>query len=146
MKLFQHNLEYSILHTGSCVAADYTSCCVLSDTEQCFGYPETCKCDQLCFEYGDCCSDVIDVGCIAPNGSCIASGHTTCCNSSDSDCMGTPGNCYCDRGCFDRGDCCRDIENLTNCHQNITGKKSNQQYAVKPLNVGTSKIRTPLKN
>ena len=100
---------------GSCAAAGYTKCCSPTDTDQCFGHPETCHCDVICHEYGDCCEDVIDIGCYAVTGSCAAAGHTSCCLSDDPDCSGIPANCMCDQGCFQRGDCCSDVSQLSNC-------------------------------
>lgn len=101
---------------GTCAARNFTSCCIPSDTQSCLGYPETCHCDAVCHDYGDCCSDVIDIGCFAQTGSCVATGRTSCCLSDDSTCTGTPANCFCDQGCFGRGDCCSDIGSLQNCH------------------------------
>lgn len=76
----------------------------------------------MCFEEGDCCSDVTDIGCLPLNGSCIASGHKTCCLNEDAlNCTGVPATCYCDQGCFDRDDCCSDIDKLSNCQHSITG-------------------------
>ena len=51
---------------GSCKDAGYESCCHPSDQAgaTCFGDPNICYCDQVCFSFGDCCDDVTDIGCI----------------------------------------------------------------------------------
>jgi hypothetical protein len=64
-----------------------------------------CYCDDACFEYGDCCTDVCTAcptlsGCGGgnPTGGCSGA----CGNQSS-------GGCYCDDACFDNGDCCTDV-------------------------------------
>ena len=103
------------LDIGSCAKAGYTKCCIPSDSEKCLGHPETCHCDLVCHEYGDCCADVVDIGCVPTTGSCVATGRTKCCLSDDPDCTGMPANCMCDQACYERGDCCGDISSLENC-------------------------------
>ena len=99
--------------TGSCAAAGYKTCCEPSSTEKCLGHPESCHCDVDCHKYGDCCPDIMDIGCFS--GSCLAANRTSCCLSDDPECTGSPANCMCDQACYGRGDCCNDIGNLEGC-------------------------------
>ena len=65
-------LEASLTHTicltnlfiGSCVAQGFTGCCTSSCVVSAGG--STCYCDQLCFSFGDCCSDIEEAGCFPP--------------------------------------------------------------------------------
>ncbi len=50
--------------------------------------------------------------CASFTGSCIEAGYTSCCTSFN--CMGSPTDCFCDRGCYQFGDCCHDIEDICN--------------------------------
>ena len=48
---------------GSCLALNlsYSGCCVSSLSPSCSN--NGCYCDKSCHIYGDCCSDVADIGC-----------------------------------------------------------------------------------
>lgn len=52
---------------GPCVEAGYTQCCHPSQQNgaNCFGDPPLCYCDQVCYSFGDCCSDVTKIGCLS---------------------------------------------------------------------------------
>ena len=82
-----------------------------------------CYCDLLCYSYGDCCSDIADIGCVAQQeSSCVTAGFSGgCCSSSEVSCEGTGGStsCYCDQFCYQVGDCCNDIKNIS-CYENTT--------------------------
>ena len=43
---------------GSCTAAGFSSCCIPGDSASCYGNPPTCYCDEVCFKFDDCCSDI----------------------------------------------------------------------------------------
>ncbi|CAI8033001.1 Low-density lipoprotein receptor-related protein 6, partial [Geodia barretti] len=43
-------------------------------------------------------------------GSCVSAGYTVCCVTGY--CAGYPANCFCDRDCHARGDCCFDTPDL----------------------------------
>ena len=47
--------------TGSCVAAGFENCCNLGNSPNCYGNPPSCFCDHLCYDFGDCCSDIEQV-------------------------------------------------------------------------------------
>ena len=55
--------------------------------------------------------------CTAPTtaGSCIDAGYTECCSGQNNTCLGVSADdtCFCDDSCFDIGDCCSDIGELT---------------------------------
>ena len=48
---------------GSCLALNlsYPGCCVSSLSPTCTN--NGCYCDKVCHNYGDCCSDIVDIGC-----------------------------------------------------------------------------------
>ena len=50
--------------TGSCLEAGFDSCCDPTVAVNCFGYPPMCYCDEVCYDFGDCCGDVAQAGCI----------------------------------------------------------------------------------
>ena len=50
--------------TGSCLEAGFKSCCDPNTADNCFGYPPTCYCDEICYDFGDCCGDVVQAGCL----------------------------------------------------------------------------------
>ena len=56
------NWSYSSSIIGSCASLNITGCC---DNGTC--YTGTgCYCDQLCYQYNDCCPDIASIGCL-PN-------------------------------------------------------------------------------
>lgn len=86
----------------------------------------TCYCDLLCHSIGDCCDDILDIGCggNVPS-SCVAAGfHDGCCTSSQPSCQGTNGttSCYCDQLCYTVGDCCNDVSEIGCIHNTTTSK------------------------
>ena len=54
----------STLKTGSCAEAGFKTCCNSTSADNCFGYPPTCYCDEVCYIFGDCCGDVVQAGCL----------------------------------------------------------------------------------
>ena len=69
-----------MLILGSCLALNlsYSGCCVLAWSPPCSN--NGCYCDQNCFIFNDCCSDIADLGChpassLSPTVS-IATTHT----------------------------------------------------------------------
>ena len=48
---------------GSCLALNlnYPGCCVTSPLSPCNN--NGCHCDQSCYYWNDCCSDITDIGC-----------------------------------------------------------------------------------
>ena len=107
---------YHLILVGSCIAAGYTSsCCVPSQSNACRGYPEVCFCDQQCHIHGDCCSDINEIGCGYPKGTCKEAGFDSCCDGANRSCLGSLANCFCDMACVLFGDCCDDIHLLTGC-------------------------------
>ena len=59
-----HPLHIIMIIIGSCV--EYVGviggCCVSSCLAQ------GCYCDQLCYQYNDCCPDIEDIGCFPLGG------------------------------------------------------------------------------
>ena len=41
----------------------YNGCCNENTHKTCKGDDNICWCSQVCFEYGDCCSDIYEIGC-----------------------------------------------------------------------------------
>ena len=62
-----------MLLLGSCLALNlsYSGCCVSSLSPTCGN--NGCYCDDICHNYGDCCSDVVDIGChpVSPSSSTV---------------------------------------------------------------------------
>ena len=54
--------------TGSCISAGYNGCC---DNDTCQGFSPNgvanCFCDQLCYNFDDCCGDIENAGCYPQN-------------------------------------------------------------------------------
>jgi hypothetical protein len=48
------------LEAGRCASRENNQCCVGSDWN-CQAPGSTCSCDQMCKQYGDCCTDYLDV-------------------------------------------------------------------------------------
>lgn len=63
--------------------------------------PGGCWCDELCAQYGDCCTDKID--------ECDPKAQPTC---KDSCGKKSPDGCWCDAACAKYGDCCPDKQQL----------------------------------
>ena len=63
---YLHIINYLFVFclTGSCVAMGYVGCCNPQDSTSCLGSGNTCYCDELCYEFNDCCDDVTQIGCI----------------------------------------------------------------------------------
>ena len=58
-----------------CADAGYTSCCTEENCEVSIeSSPISCFCDALCHSYGDCCSDILDIGCTEHNGELCSTG------------------------------------------------------------------------
>ena len=59
-----HPLHIIIIIIGSCVEfVDVIGgCCVFSC------YAQGCYCDQVCYQFNDCCSDIEDIGCFPQGG------------------------------------------------------------------------------
>ena len=64
------------VYAGSCADAGFTECCT-GDNCEVFApvLPVSCYCDAACHVYGDCCDDIINIGCYQQNGmrTCIFS-------------------------------------------------------------------------
>ena len=43
---------------------NYSGCCIWSLSSQCNN--DGCYCDQQCYNWNDCCSDIADIGCPHP--------------------------------------------------------------------------------
>ena len=143
---------YYISSAGSCVAANFTSCCSYATSPSCVvsqlipncvnyslslflslflslslslsqGSGGDCYCDKQCHIYNDCCSDIDSIGCTYTESSCVAANYSGCCTGSS--CQGTGGDssCYCDSLCYFVGDCCTDIASI-GCYQNQTNSTS----------------------
>ena len=52
-----------MLILGSCLALklSYSGCCVWLLSPPCIN--NGCHCDQNCYIFNDCCSDIVDIGC-----------------------------------------------------------------------------------
>ena len=65
--LYKFLFSCYILPDGSCVTAGFTGGCCNSSTTTCNGMTNSgsasCYCDHVCYLFGDCCSDVADIGC-----------------------------------------------------------------------------------
>ena len=57
-----HKLHIIIIIIGSCVelVGVIGGCCESSCSAQ------GCYCDQVCYQFNDCCPDIEDIGCQAP--------------------------------------------------------------------------------
>ena len=66
-----------MLILGSCLALNlsYTGCCVQSLSTFCLN--NGCYCDQNCYKWNDCCSDIADIGCHPTLFSSPTVSHTT---------------------------------------------------------------------
>jgi hypothetical protein len=66
---------------------------------------ETCWCDAVCGDFGDCCADFV-AACPAEANKPAGNGCTPQnCNTQDAT-NDANGACYCDAACADYGDCC----------------------------------------
>ena len=54
-----------------CVDAGFTECCTNGNCASAPFHPFNCFCDAVCFNYGDCCEDVADIGCSEKTGSSV---------------------------------------------------------------------------
>ena len=61
---------------GSCLALalSYSGCCLSQLSSICSN--NGCYCDQICHFYGDCCSDIADIGCKSDSDSSSSSTPT----------------------------------------------------------------------
>lgn len=50
-------------HAGSCVTSGFSGCCDPNIHFTCHGSDNVCYCDQVCYLFGDCCSDITVIGC-----------------------------------------------------------------------------------
>ena len=62
-ELYKYNEFTHIIILGSCLALNlsYNGCCMSSLSPSCSN--NGCYCDLICHTYGDCCSDVANIGC-----------------------------------------------------------------------------------
>ena len=56
-----------MVNLGFCVSAGFIGCCT-SDCQIISPTQGSCYCDALCYEFGDCCEDIIGIGCFTQNG------------------------------------------------------------------------------
>ena len=54
-------LSYHCVIPGSCIAAGFSSCCSQANSADCHGNPPSCFCDEICYEFNDCCSDISSI-------------------------------------------------------------------------------------
>ena len=87
----RHVLNKPIL--GSCVAQGFTGCCTSSCAVS--SNVSTCYCDQLCYNFGDCCSDIEETGCFPPGLTTTALSTVTLTPISSSIAVSTPGHGMC---------------------------------------------------
>jgi hypothetical protein len=97
--------------------------------QSCDGYcggmaPGQCYCDELCFNFSDCCSDVCTHCCALSQCGKVCSPPPSCVGH----CGGGPTfeGCWCDDGCWQFNDCCWDFcqwcPNCGHCNMaNING-------------------------
>ena len=66
-----------MLILGSCFALNlsYTGCCVYSLSSSCSN--NGCYCDQNCYKWNNCCSDIADIGCHPAFSPSPTVSHTT---------------------------------------------------------------------
>ncbi len=70
--------------------------------------PDGCWCDDMCSQYGDCCSDY-QQACVNPTPNPTPAPGKSC----EGSCGGqSPDGCYCDSMCSQYGDCCPDYEQV----------------------------------
>ena len=54
-------------YLGHCVGQGFDGCCNPNVQESCKGSDDNalspCFCDQVCYQYGDCCNDISQIGC-----------------------------------------------------------------------------------
>ena len=67
--LWIKKVAHITLILGSCLALNlnYSGCCVFSLSPSCTN--NGCFCDQMCYTFNDCCSDIADIGCHPPSSS-----------------------------------------------------------------------------
>ena len=53
------NASYWCLIVGSCASLNITGCCANTTC-----YTGNCYCDQICYQYNDCCPDIANIGCL----------------------------------------------------------------------------------
>ena len=60
-----HKLHIIIIFIGSCVehVGIIGGCCVFNNC-----YAQGCYCDQVCYQFNDCCLDIEDIGCFPLGG------------------------------------------------------------------------------
>ena len=60
-----HNYSYYILlPSGSCAGLGFTDgCCSPTATQNCHGTDSICYCDEVCYNFGDCCEDIEEINC-----------------------------------------------------------------------------------
>ena len=62
--------QFVCMCTGSCVLRGFRGCCIALDFESgscvgtCGKNGSVCYCDQVCHQFGDCCPDVLEIGCL----------------------------------------------------------------------------------
>ena len=62
--------QFVCMCTGSCVLRGFRGCCTALDFESgscvgtCGKNGSVCYCDQVCHQFGDCCPDVLEIGCL----------------------------------------------------------------------------------
>ena len=76
-----------------------------------------CTCTLEGELYNVCFNHLLLSAYTKPAGSCVSGGYTACCTTGY--CAGYPANCFCDRDCHARGDCCSDTADICEdceCH------------------------------
>ena len=50
---------------GSCIQKGFQGCCDPNLSSECYGSAGTsCYCDELCYQFNDCCFDIDQIGCL----------------------------------------------------------------------------------
>jgi len=103
----------------------------------------TCDCNDGFVGDGVTCSELVsgsgisgsgsgDVPTQPPEGSCVAAGFTSCCNTTPCGVGSPPNRCFCDQTCFGFNDCCSDITEVP-CFPDITIGYSMPTFTVREI-------------
>ena len=57
---------------GRCSGLGFNDgCCVPGQNQNCHGSDGICYCDEVCYNYGDCCEDIEEINCFKGENECI---------------------------------------------------------------------------
>ena len=58
--------------SGRCSGLGFNDgCCVPGQNQNCHGSDGICYCDEICYNYGDCCEDIEEINCFKGENECI---------------------------------------------------------------------------